>query len=328
MKLIRALAIISLVFAGLISLRAQPAAVQQLENTRQIEQQQTILPQIAAGTNAPELYPGENEDVGPQRILRVAPPRKYFDALVDSQVFYTDDANFASDPSRIGSAVFVNTIQMAFAPTPYQFGPGKFAPSIGAISQWYNYSSDRMTSLDFNAQTLFLSGRYALDKWQFGLGASYTRLVNQAGYKQSYREFLPTFGVERFFPITDKLLLSIGDQVDYHFSKVPMIFGSRTDINDRFDNDVNVALSWQVNRHLVVQPYYRFQYSHYDYDTKLDSDRDDLLNTFGVTVAYYFNKYVSLRTFFNYNCKQTDDPLAPRYHELDGGIGASLDIKF
>jgi hypothetical protein len=328
MKLFRVLAIVSLVLVRIVSSHAQPAAVQQLENTRQIEQQQTVIPAVAVGTNAPELYPGENVDVGPQRILRVTPPRKYFDALVDSQVFYTDDANFASDPSRIGSAVFVNTVQAALAPTPYQLGPGKFAPSLGVISQWYNYSSDRMTSLDFNAQTLFLSGRYALDKWQFGLGASYTRLVNQAGYKQSYREFLPTLGVERFFPITDKLLFSIGDQIDYHFSKVPMIFGSRTDINDRLDNDVNLALSWQVNRHFVIQPYYRFQYSHYDYDTKLDSDRDDLLNTFGVTAAYYFNKYVSLRAFFNYNRKQTDDTLAPRYHELDGGIGASFDIKF
>jgi hypothetical protein len=37
---------------------------------------------------------------------------------------------------------------------------------------------------------------------------------------------------------------------------------------------------------------------------------------------------VSLRVFFNYNRKQSDDPLTPAYHEYDGGLGASLDFKF
>jgi hypothetical protein len=330
-KINRILSLVSLVLAGVISSRAQPAAVQQLENTRQAQQQQTLLPGLVAGTNAPELYSGENEDVGPQRILRINPRPTYFDALLDSQVFYTDDANFDSRANAIGSAVFVNTIQAAFAPPPSALGSGKFAPAIGFASQWYNYGNNRMSALDFEAQTFFFNGKYTFGKWQLGVGVNYTRLVNQSDYDQSYGEWMPTFGVQRLFAINDNMLLAVGDQVDYHFTEVPSTFGTNSgpaNINDRLDDVVSVTFSWQMTRHLILQPYYRFQYSNYQYNTALTSDRNDYLHTAGVTLAYYFNQNASLRVFFNYNRRQSDDPFTPAYHECDGGLGASLEFKF
>ncbi len=328
MTINRTAAVFTLIFICAFSSHAQPAAVQQLENTRQLEQQQTILPGLTAGTNAPELYSGENTDVGPQRILRLNPRPVYFDVLLDSQVFYTDNANFDSSLNKIHSVIFVNTIQALFAPPPIALGPGKFAPTVGVASQWYDYENSAMSPFDFEAQTFFLNGKYTLGKWQFGAGLNYTRLVNQSAYDQTYSELMPTLGVQRVFAINDKMLFSISDQIDYHFTQVPPVDGIRSDVNDRFDDAITFTFSWQMTRHLVLQPYYRFQYSNYQENTLLTSDRNDYLHTVGLTLAYYFNKNVSLRAFFNYNRKQTDDPNTPAYHEYDGGLGMSLDFKF
>jgi len=327
-KINRLLAIASLILSGIISLHAQPAAVQQLQNTEQLQSQQNLLPVLVGGTNAPELYPGENADIGPQRILRVNPRPDYFDVLLDSQFFYSDNANFAETPDRIGSGIFVDTVQAAFTPPDLKWGTGKFAPTVGFISQWYNYANNRMSSFDFEAQTFFVAGKYSTGNWLFGLGVNYTRLLSQENYDQTYSELLPAASVQRIFPLGDKLLFAASDQVGYHFTTVPSLFGSRADINDRLDNAVNLTLSWQMTRQLILQPYYRFQYSNYKNNSAGTSDRDDYLNSVGVTLAYYFNRNLSLRTFFNYNSKQSNDPSKLSYHESNGGLGASLDFKF
>ena len=323
---------IGVVFAlfqsGILSLHAQPAAVQQLQNNQISRELQVPVTGLAAGTNAPELYRGENEDVGPQRILRLNPRRTDFDVLFDSQFFFSDDANFAQEQFSIASPVFVNTVQAAFAPSAVQFGSGKIAAAVGVASQWYNYGDNRLAPLDFNAETLFVSGKYNLDKWQFGLGMNLTRLVSQGDYNETYREFMPNFGVQRILPLNDRMFFSVGDLVDYHLTEVPGALGSRTDINDRFDNIASLTFTWQATRHLIFQPYYRFQYSYYQHDTLATSDRNDYLQGFGLTAAYYFNTKISVRAFYNYNRKQSDDQFTPAYHEMNGGLGASLDIKF
>jgi hypothetical protein len=327
-KIYRILAVLLLTFSCIISSPAQPAPVQQLQNIQLSQQLQAPPPGLRAGTNAPELYQGENEDVGPQRILRLRPHTDYFDILFDSQVFYTDNANFAPGTNAIGSTIFVNTVQAAFMPPPMTIGPGKFAPTVGVASQWYNYADNRMAPLDFEAQTVFLNGKYTIGKWQIGAGMNYTRLVNQAYYEQTYQELLPTFGIQRIIPIGDRLLLAIGDQVDYHLTHVPLVSGSRTDINDHFDNIVNVTFSWQMTQHFIVQPYYRFQFSNYRFNTFQTSDRNDYLHTYGIVLFYYFNKDVSLRAFLNYSSKHSDDSVISDYHEYDGGLGVSLEFKF
>jgi predicted porin len=329
MNLKRKLTVLALILSsGILSLHSQPAAVQQLQNNQISRQLEVPSPNLAPGTNAPELYRGENEDVGPQRILRLKPRPTYFDVVLDSQVFFSDNANYAQAPASISSPVFVNTVQAAFAPASVQLGQGKAAAAIGFAAQWYNYGDNRLQTLDFNAQTLFISGKYTLDKWQFGVGVNLTRLVNQANYDETYREFMPNFGVMRVLPLNDRMFFSVGDLVDYHLTEVPSVLGSRTDINDRFDNIASLTFTWQLTSHLIVQPYYRFQYSYYQHNTLATSDRNDCLQSFGFTAAYYFNKNISARVFWNYSRKQSDDNFTPAYHEMNGGLGLTLDIKF
>jgi hypothetical protein len=329
MKIKGAFAVSTIILTGwpLVSLRAQPAAEQQLQNTQQTQQQNAFSSSLIPGTTAPELYPGENSDIGPQRILRMTPRPTPWELYLDSQFFYTNNATFASN-SKIGSGVFVNTAQISYSPGPYKLGTGSFAPSAGIASQWYNYGRQSLAPLSFDAQTAFLNGKYNLGThWQIFGGVNYTRLL-KPNYEESYREYLPNLGVQYLFSIRDNIILIAGDQVTYHFTYVPPVLGSLASINDRLDETVNVALAWQLTGHLVAQPYYRFQYSYYRNDTLRTSSRKDYLQTVGLTVAYYFNKAASARVFFNYNDKKTTDAFVLEYQESDGGLGASLDFKF
>lgn len=328
MKIKGALAVLALIIAGLpvLLLRAQPTAEQQLQNTQQ-SQQQSALNSLIPGTNAPELYPGENADIGPQRILRLTPRPTPFEVYLDSQFFYTNNATFAAS-QKIGSDVFVNTAQIAYSPGPYKWGSGTIGPSVGIASQWYNYGRSNLHSLSFDAQTAFINFRYNWGpRWQISGGGNYTRLL-KPNYEESYREYLPNIGVQRLFTLRDNLVLVLNDQVAYHFTYVPPLFGGSTDLNDRLDETVGAAFAWQLTPHLIVQPYYRFMYSYYRKNTLQNSSRDDYLHTGGITFAYYFTKYASARVFFNYNAKHTSDVFVPNYQEYDAGPGVTLDFKF
>lgn len=320
-----ALAFFSL--AAPVALRAQPAAVQQIENSR-YSQQNPIFPELPGGTNAPELYQGENADVGPQHILRMAPAHQYFNVLLDSQVFYTDNANFAPSGQKIYSTVFVNTAQAAFVPRDLELGDGKLSSSAGFASQWYNYSNGAMSPFDFDAQTVFAGAKYAWQKWLVGVDLSYTRIVNQPDYHLTYEEVLPAFGLQRFIPLGNSLLVAIGDQVDYHFTDQPGTFATYTDINNRLDNILSLTVTWQMAPNLYFQPIYRFVFTNYRSNTLQNSDRNDYLNLVGISLAYYFNQHFSARTFFNYSAKCSDDPYASAYHETDGGLGVSVNLAF
>jgi hypothetical protein len=328
MKIRRALTVLALILTCLpaVSLRAQPVSVQQLQNTQQMQQQNPLSLLVPGGT-APELYPGENDDIGPQRILKLNPRPTPWEVFLDSQFFYTNNATFTDNP-KTGSGVYVNTVEVAYSPAAFTLGQGSFAPSIGIISQWYNYGRDSLIPLGFDAQTAFVSGKYNLGNHMqvFG-GLNYTRLLNIV-YEETYREFLPNLGVQRSFPINGNMLLTLGDQIDFHFTYVPPVLGSPTDGNDRFDEAINLAFAWQLTHHLLVQSFYRLQYTYYRRDTLRNGSRSDYLNSLGITLAYYFDKYASIRAFVNYNADQTSDPLASHYHEYDEGPGASLDIKF
>jgi hypothetical protein len=327
LKNLQALFASLLLILSSLALQAQPAAVQQLQNSR-ITQPTPLLPEFAGGTNAPDLYQGENADVGPQRILRIAPRHKYFNLLLDSQIFYTDNANFAPTRQKIGSTVFVNTAQAIFSPRDWKLESGRISTAIGFASQWYNYENDQMSPLDFNAQTAFGGAKYAFGNWLVALDMSYTRLVNQSDYYLTYQELLPAFTLQRFFPINDTMLITLSDQVDYHFTDEPATFATYTEINNRLDNILSLTFTWQMARNLYLQPAYRFVFTNYRYNTLQDSDRNDYLNSLGLSLSYYFNQNFSIRTFFNYNVKSSNDPYAAAYHETDGGLGAAVNILF
>jgi hypothetical protein len=323
-----------LVCAGLPGhVRAQQTpAIQQFGQTQRDMRLQKARPlNLSTNMEAPELYPGENADVGPQRILRLKPHKTYFEVIADSQALYTDNV-YLSGNSKVGGALFINTIQAALSPEGYEVGSGHFAPAVGFRSQWFNYAEDvNLSSLDFNAQTVFVNGRYQKGNWQFYGACDLTRLMDQPSYNEVYRECFPILGFQRFFPVNDKLMFIAGPQIGYHFTDSQTNGIANTSANNRFDAALNLSASYLITPKLVAQPFYRFQYTGYpDFsDGALSSNsRNDFVNTLGGSLAYFFNKYCAVRVFAVYEVNDSSYSGTFSYHKFDAGGGLSLDVRF
>lgn len=306
-----------------------PAAIQQQEQIRRFEEQKRPLLTLEGEETAPELYPGENEDVGPQRILRVQPRRKQIEAAVDSQYFYSSNILLTEDAS--GSALFVNTAHLAWAPDPFELGENLLVPRLGFRHQWYNYGLDghdnQFEDFDFAAQTLFAESVYRFaDKWQAIISLDATRLLDQDHYHEFYKELVPGWGLQRLFPITDRQMFVLGYRGYYHFSEVDP--PSASTANDRHDQILSALYSLELMPRLYLQPFYRFQYTGYTGDLGGRS-RNDYLQSVGLTLGYWFNRWSGIRTFVSYDHKESDDyPATPDYRKLDAGGGVSLILRF
>lgn len=306
-----------------------PAAIQQQEQIRRFEEQKRPLLTLEKEETAPELYPGENEDVGPQRILSVKPRRKQIEAAVDSQYFYSSNILLAEDAT--GGALFINTAHLAWAPDPFETRQGFLAPRVGFRHQWYNYGLDgqdnQFEEFDFAAQTLFAENVYRFSEhWQAILSLDATRLLDQAHYHEFYKELVPGWGLQRLFPLTDRQLIALGYRGYYHFTEVDP--PSASTANDRHDHILSVVYSLELMPRLYLQPYYRFQYTGYTGDLRGGS-RNDFLQSVGMTLSYWFNQWAGIRTFVSYEHKESDDnPATPDYRKLDAGGGLSLVLRF
>ena len=339
MKMYKKLVGLSLACMGLlaVSSQAQPSAatsVQQMQNFQQNMTQQKPLLSLRTGTNAPETYPGEDKEVGPQHILRLLPLHTLFEVDVDSQYLYTDNAMLTRRPVR-SSTELVNTIRAAISPTPYKMGNGRFAPSIGYLSQWYDYGlgGDDLSAMDFNVQTAFASAKYLFpNDWSVFGEFDYTRLSSQQLIKHFYSDYTPIVGVQRLIQVGNRGLISASLQADYHDS---WTINSPNNSQDRADGIFSLAFGYQFTPHFMVQPSYRFQYTYYQHATSTTpgingpSGRNDYLNSFGITAAYYFTPNLSLRVFANDDIKMVDhDKLAPQYHDYNFGVDLSYSIRF
>lgn len=319
---------------------AQPSAssaTQQQENLQRTADQQQIMASLKAGTNAPEIYEGESSDVGPQHILRTVPRRTHFEVKADSQFLYTDNALLTSP--RSPSTIWVNTISAAYTPPAYRVGEGRLSPTIGVASQWYNYGIGEgdtiqginVHDLNFDVQSAFVGAKYLLPSdWSFFGEFDYSRFVTEHNYYEFYHDFSPMIGVQRLFKLRDNLVLAGSLKGDYHDTwKAYQPLSPYHNSEDRFDGTATISLYYQVVPKLVVQPYYQYQYSRYQHRVLFPTQtRNDRLNSLGVSAAYYFTPNVAVRTFVNYNDKESSDSPTLAYHEYNVGVNLSGTFRF
>ncbi len=319
-----------------------PGAVQQVDSVQQRRQIEQTTRSYQAGESAPELYPGEYTDVGPQSVLAFKPRQTYFEAWADSQYFYTDNM-FMNQHDKTGADVLVSTAHFALAPSPYELAGGKFAPRLGYRHEWYNFglASDkqvqaydfqaqslkqvRLHEFDFNAQTAFIDGRWMRNNWIVEAGFNYQRLLTWSGLDEFYRESVPHWGVRRIFRLDQTKALTIGYNGDYRFTETALPPPSFSDnFYDRTDHSLSVTYTQSLCQSATVQPYYRFQYTHF---TKGES-RNDYLHTFGLALYCSITSQIGLRAFVGYDIMDTNSQLAPDYKKLDAGGGLNLTIRF
>ncbi|MBA4148302.1 MAG: hypothetical protein H0X66_09315 [Verrucomicrobia bacterium] len=310
---------------------AQSPRIQQSEQFQRRQEITAPAMRLEPGQTVPELYPGESEDVGPQHLLQLKARPTQFEVLVDSQFYWSDNVNYAGSNAERESTVFVNTFQAAYAPRGLTLNGREVLPRIGLRSQWYNYGLDGgndsfLGSLDFEAHTLFAEGRYYLaQNWQAYLGVEASMLFDQGDYGDDfYSEIAPYWGVQWFWPIGENKLVSAGYRGFYHFSDTETFF-TPSNVNDRTDHSLTFSYAHEILPKLVLQPFYRFQYTYYTEVNK----RHDLLHELGLALGYRFNNCASVRTFVGYQIKDASSKsFLPDYEKLDAGIGATLVFRF
>ena len=284
-----------------------------------------------AEESVPELFPGESGDVGPQSVLKMKARKTCFEALADVQYFYTDNM-FLTEHNKQETGVLLSTAQFALAPTPYQLGQGRLSPRFGYRHQWYDFGLDgqkfdgstlRLNQFDFNAQTIFADGQWAHGNWILGAGFDFTRLMTTSRYDEFYKEYVPRWGVQRLFPLDDNTVISVGYDGDYRFSEGDTVFDK--DFNDRTDHAFFAACTRTLCRHAVIQPYYRFRYTHFSSGI----DRQDYLHSLGLALYCFFTPQINVRAFVGYDLKSSDGRNSvPDYDRLDAGGGVNLTIRF
>ena len=327
---------------------AQTPAIQQYQDVQRQQEQQKKMKEgqdNKVPQQAPELYPGENTDVGPQLLLRAMPRRQWVEASADSQYYYTSNV-FLTKETRPGgntdTGVLVSTIQVALAPTPFDVPGGQIAPRLGFRHQWYNYGMDQtsqqdlpngLNSLDFDAETLFVDATYRYGQlWTATLGLDATRLLGHepplADYQEFYKELVPHFGVERLFPINDNVGLSVGYNNYTHVTSVDPTPSSN--VNNRMEHSFILTYTQQIIPNLVAQPYYRYTFTDYsNFETYLK--RSDMLHSVGMSLAYYFNNWASIRGFVSYDTNNSHgNPSSSsfNYENINTGGGVNLTFKY
>jgi hypothetical protein len=317
--------------AGLFAISAPaqtPGAVEQVDKV----QQQRDRAQAATGGNesAPELYPGESSDVGPQSVLRVKPRRTWFDAQADVQFFYTDNM-FLTDANKIDTMVLLSTVQLAIAPTPFEEACGTYAPRVGYRHQWFNFGLDgkeyypgfKLSEFDFNVQTVFTDLTWSRENWQAQIGFDYQRLLTSSDYHETYHEYVPRWGVQRTFRLCDRSSLAVGYEGNYRFTEQRNFYFA--DLNDRTDQALFATCTYSLCRHAVIQPFYRFKYTQFiNYP---GPDRHDTLHSFGASLYWLVCPNFNVRFFAGYDIKCSNLSYV-NYNRFDAGGGVNLNFRF
>jgi len=312
-----------------------PDAINQLDTLKRRQQAEHLLrEQQLEGGVAPELYVGEMRDVGPQSILQADQRHKWFEAGADSQFFFTSNMFLEEDNPGVNltdTTLFVNTVHLAASSKPIQVGNGVLGGRLGFQHSWFNYglgdSGSGLSDFDFDAQTVLLEGRYFCNNtWMLEAGIDWTRLLDHTpeyfDYDKFYSEYVPRWGVSRYFYWSESRVFTVSYQGHYRITDSTGT--AMSDVNDRLDNAIYVNYSHALTPHIVVQPYYRFQHSHFT----AVSDRNDIFHTVGVTLSYIFNQYFGIRAFASYERRDSSDPVQADYEKIDGGVGVNGFVRF
>jgi hypothetical protein len=332
----------TLLLAGAVALgtsaRAQvPDAVQQMDNTQSQQQAgQIAKSSYAPGDSVAESYAGEVSDVGEQTVIRLKPRATHFEFSADVQYLHTDNM-FDSDAKQQEADELISTVSFALAPSAYPLEGGDFAPRVGYEQQWYNFGlmgrttdgfiPTKLNNYDFTAEMPFLDLAWTKNHWTYDAGFNFTRLISGPDGGEFYREYTPHWGVQRLFQINDGASVAVGYEGDFRFGVLnnPAALTVASDYNNRTDQGLFATYTQRLCTHAVLQPFYRFNYTHF---LSGGVDRDDYFNSVGAALYWVFTPQISARLFVSFEARNTSAPNASDYRRLDDGVGLNLTFRF
>jgi hypothetical protein len=294
--------------------------------------QQTRAPQQQAPSNDPTLYPDEETDTGNQVLLQTAPRWDWVDITLDTQYYHTSNA-YLRRTNLEATWLLVNSIDAEIDAPPIAVPNGDLYTDLGYQYEWFDYgiggAGADLSDLDFDSATLYGEAQYALpDNWAVFGNLSYNRLLNDGnGFTEIYKEIIPTVRLEKAWSIRQDLETAVEYSGNYRITDEIANARQGRSCNNRTDEVLYFALTWQVTPQIDIRPYYRFEYSYYP-SFYSGASRNDFLHTFGMTVDYSFNSWSSIRVFMDYEILDTDATSIGNYRKLDVGTGISAGIKF
>ena len=306
-------------------------AISSVQSAAARTQTRALLARSLMKQTAPELYPGEFADVGPQFLLTQpegAPEteHRWLEGIADVQLYYTSNA-LLTEKGRADTGLMVTTLQAAVNLPPFELAGGQVAAKAGYRHQWWMYSlhdsGSGLNNFDFAVSTIFVQARHTFgEKWAAGAGIDYNRLLSHDDdWAEFYTELVPSWYLERSFTFGEKSLLTAGVYGAYHWTHTDDIVAH---INDRLDTSFAVSYSYEFTPGFVAQPYYRIQWSHYTEN----SDRNDMYNAVGLSLIYALGESASVRAFVGYENRNSTDILVADYGKWDSGVGLTLNAQF
>ncbi len=330
------LSVLAVMSGAALTAQAQVGGMVNQVDNNQTRNQLNEQAQASVSNSVPELYEGESSDVGPQTVVEPLSRHTVFQANVDEQVFYTDNALLT--PSRqVDGTVLMSMATVTLTPGPYAVGNGTLAPRVGYQGQWVNYLNNPkvngfipLQDFNFSSQSAFADGTWTHDRFSFGAGLEAMRLFNMpsaTSYDPIYDELSPYWMARYELPLCEKSTLSLSYFGDYRFTSIKPQFleFSTSDASDRLDQGLLVACTGKLCEHLVFQPYYQFKYTRFTHFP--DGSRNDYLNTVGAGLYWILCPNCSIRGYVNYDyLKSSISDFG--YHNFDAGGGISLSVRF
>lgn len=283
---------------------------------------------------APELFPGESDDLGPQQLLLKKPRAKMFELSTDTQALFSSNA-LLSERGHRGVGVFIQNASLAFAPRPLEIGEVKLAFRAGYRQQFWFYepTTKNLNNLDFAFSGVFTSLRAILsDEWSVNLGMDYSRVLgfsDRSNWKSSpenYVDWTPSLSVDYSKKVSDKVGFSASWISSVHWTDSASWRGrSSARDNNRVDHSVVVSLSWQAASKLVVQPNVRVQRVDY-----FEGKRADWFFSAGLGLIVPMTEAFSVRGSLSLEQRESNDLLfgTPDYRKFDASLSLGGLLRF
>jgi len=343
--------ILALIAASTLQAQNNPVpnpAVPQADTTRMQRDTEKVMRDAQPGDSVPSLYEAENEDVGPQSILRQK-KHQWFRGSADAQMFFTDNMLY-TEHNKKDAGVAVTSLEGALMTPPCITALASYRAEVGYRHQFFNYFGHDdvarngarqldASDFDFDSSTVFANLTAQTKHYQFGAGVDYTRLygfepLRHHDYDEFYSEIVPRWSVQRNFRVCDKSMLSLAYLGSYHFTDEdpPLIDASTPSYihlrkisasrSERWEHTFLAAYTVALPHHFTVQPYYRFQLN----DFRMTDNY--MIHTVGVSAGWYPCANFSLRGFVGYNWSDADNSQAVEYTKLDAGGGVNATLRF
>jgi hypothetical protein len=336
------------------------------QQTDRIKSAQQMKPPGAGdGDAAPETYPGESADMGPQMLLKKKKQPPLFEASTDTSILWTNNARFANWADRGDqTAIFNEFASFALAPQAVEIGPGKLSLRTGYSHVFSVYDlnnrkrSGGLNDLNFQVSTFFAGARYNFaENWNASFRVDYTRILGRRSvtignpekwrnqrlfgpmsyWPESVVNISPSWSLERGIALGEKVGLSLGYSGAYHFTEMdspmspPADRRNRGNLLDRLETAFSANLSWAVSETISVNPGLRVAHGLFT-RTQSVSDRGERRRTVTASPSLILlwapKPFLSTRLGVSADFFRSNDPDQPSYNKVDLSTGVSLNFKF